>query len=348
MIRPLFLSILLFSLTPLTGYTPPESLSGNIKSIRTYKVLLRDIPAGTLEEPWLPNIDYDEEGRPVTQRYYDMGQEYRRHEFRYETDGQGRERTVWVTYYRTPDLRPPFERLAGYEHWYTLREGDESDSAETRFETVQNHPVKSVYRYYDGEGRLVHETDTMGDLEIAISFDGSGNLIGKRGYRGEKTFWEDRYFYDGEGRLLTVIQSDLNNRLYERGEYLYEEGRLTFTKYILDKPVTPDRTDRGPLGSPVFQSIKEYDGKNRLTRLRNYNWNGPTGFLLTQEQLYSYDDRDRLTSVEEPNSKETWILTYDSQNNWITLTYRDRLNNPDTPLTWRREITYYQPVTTNP
>lgn len=334
----LFISVLLF---PLSAYTPADTLQGHVKSIRTYKELLRDIPAGTMDEPWFLNCDYDEKGRTVSQWYYEMGQEYRRHEFRYETDDQGRERTVWITYYATPDLRPPAQRLAGYEHWYTLKEGDETQPAETRFETVQEHPVKSVYRYYDGEGRLVHESDSSGDLDVSISFDRDGRLSSKRGYAGEKTFWEDRYLYDEEGRLSVVLQSDLNRELYERGEYAYEPGRITFTKYILEKPVSPQKLSLEPLGTPVFQSIKEYDDRDNLISLQNYNWDGPLGFLLTEEQHYTYDEKSRLAIVEEPNSRESWTFTYDSQDNWITMTYRDELNDPGNALTWHRDITYY-------
>ena len=139
-----------------------------------------------------------------------------------------------------------------------MKEGDETQPAETRFETVQEHPVKSVYRYYDGEGRLVHESDSSGDLDVSISFDRDGRLSSKRGFAGEKTFWEDRYLYDEEGRLSVVLQSDLNRELYERGEYAYEPGRITFTKYILEKPVFSSKIIPGTLGHaclPEYQRV---------------------------------------------------------------------------------------------
>ena len=66
----LFISVLLF---PLSAYTPADTLQGHVKSIRTYKELLRDIPAGTMDEPWFLNCDYDEKGRTVSQWYYEMG-----------------------------------------------------------------------------------------------------------------------------------------------------------------------------------------------------------------------------------------------------------------------------------
>ena len=95
------------------------------------------------------------------------------------------------------------------------------------------------------------------------------------------------------------------------------------------------------MGTPVFQSIKEYDDRDNLISLQNYNWDGPLGFLLTEEQHYTYDEKSRLAIVEEPNSRESWTFTYDSQDNWITMTYRDELNDPGNPLTWHRDITYY-------
>ena len=339
------LSFLLFicSLLPLCGYTPPEKLNGPVKSIRTYKVLLHDIPAGTTEEPWLPNFDFDEQSRPVSQWFYEMGQISERYEFRYEKDGEGRERTTWVTYCITPDLRPPFERLSGYEHWYSLEAGDKPDLIETRFETVQNHPVKSVYRYYDGDGRLVKETDTMLDLDVSIGYDEEGRLIGKRGFRGDKTFWEERYLYDEEDRLVSFIQTDLNRQLYERGEYTYEDNRTVFSRYVLDHPVTGFPDSIAPLDTPVFQSIKDFDDNDNLIRLRNYNWNGPVGLILTQEQLYFYNENNRLIRVEEPHSREAWTLAYDDHGNWITLTCKDDLNHPgDEPVTWKRVIEYYE------
>ena len=334
--------LLFISLIPLCAYAPPEELSGPVKSVRTYKILLRPIPAGTIDEPWLANADYDEQQRPVIQWYYNMGQEYRRHEFRYEKDGEGRERTVWVTYFITPDGRPPLRRLAGYEHWYTLNEGDDPSLAETRFETVQSRPVKSVFRYYDGEGRLIHESDSLMDLDVGISFNSEGKLTAKRGTREGKVYWEERYLYDGEGRLATLIQTDLNRQLYERGDYSYGEKRITFTKYVLDHPVTEAMVSTAPLDTPVFQSIKDYDGQNRLIRLRNYNWNGPDGLILTEEQHYEYDGKDRIIKVTEPYRRETWSLSYDDYDNWVELSYRDELNRPGAePVTWKRDITYY-------
>jgi YD repeat-containing protein len=327
---------------PLCAYTPSETLNGPVQSIRTYKILLREIPAGTREEPWFSNIDYDESSRKISQWYYDMGQEYRRHEFRYEEDGEGRELTRWLTYYTTPDGRPPLRRLAGYEQWFSLKKNDDPSLVETRFETVQSHPVKSVYRYYDEEDRLVFESDTLQDLDVKFSYDDGGKLTAKQGLRGEALFWEERYLYDEEGRLKSLIQSDLNGQLYERGEYSYEENRRVFSKYVLDRPITDRLVSDEPLGTAVFKSIKDYQA-GQLIRLRNYNWNGPMGLRLTQEQLYSYDNDNRLVRVEEPNSRETWELVWDDRGNWIRLTYSDELNHPgESPVTWRRDIRYYE------
>ncbi|MDC7224318.1 MAG: hypothetical protein PQJ60_11295 [Spirochaetales bacterium] len=332
---------LLIGLITLGAYTPPKKLNGPVLSVRTYKILLREIPAGGEEEPWLPNIDYDENLRPLVQYYFDRGQEYRRHEFRYETDGEGRERTLWTTYFITPDGKPPLRRLAGYEHWYTLYDGDDPARRETRFETVQGHPVKSVYRYYDEENRLVRETDTRADLDVEIRYDREGRPEAKRGYRGESTFWEERYFYDETGRLKSFNQTDLNRQLYERGEYSYEENRIVFSRYVLDHPATEELESTEPLGTPVFQSLKDYDDRGNLLRLRNYNWNGPMGLLLTEEYLYEYDELNRPVVVREPHSRETWTLTYDGRDNWIGLTYRDELNHPgEEPLAWKRVIRY--------
>ncbi|MDC7219602.1 MAG: hypothetical protein PQJ59_06645 [Spirochaetales bacterium] len=338
MFRPTIVLLLCFAPIGLEAYTPPEKLNGSVKSVYTYKQLLREIPAGTMEEPWLLNIEYDEEQRPTVQRYYRMGQEYRRHEFRYETDREGRERTTWLTYISTPDLRPPAERLAGYEHWYSLEAGE--DVVETRFETVQDHPVKSVFRYYDGENRLVRETDSFQDLDVEINYDEEGRLSSKRGYREERTFWNEWYLYDEEGRLVSLIQSDLNRQLYERGEYSYGQEQILFSKYVLDRPITPEMVWDAPLETPVFQSVKDYDREGRLVRLRNYNWNGPYGLMLTEENHYSYDDEGRLEKVVEPHSLETWTLSWDERGNWVYLSYRDELNRPGEEISWRREIVY--------
>jgi hypothetical protein len=340
-VKGLFFWICLFFATSLTAFTPDTALKGKVKSVRSFKVLLRPIPAGEYDEPWLMNADFDSRGRTLTQWYFHMGQEVRRHEFRYEEDQEGRERTTWLTYFMTPDLRPPAERLAGYEHWYSLKAGDNPSTVETRFETVQNHPVKSLFRYYDEEGRLVRETDSLSDLDIGLVYDSQGRIIEKRGYEGEKTYWRERYFYDTRGRLLRVIQSDLNRKLYQREEYLYEENRTVFSKYLLEYPVEEDMVDLSPLEYPWYETVKTYNSENNLIKLENYRWYGPRGMVLTEELTYAYNRQNQLIRVEEINKKQQWELTYDSENNWISLIFHDHLNRPGEPLEWVRTFEYY-------
>lgn len=347
LINKLTLSLFLLLLTlPVYAYSPTDQLIGDVRSVRTKKKLILDIPAGTMEEPWLLNIDYDESNRPVTQWFYHMGQESRRHEFRYEMDSEGHERTTWVTFILNPDLRPPAERLAGYEHWYTL---SQEESAEmTRFETVQEHPVKSVYRYYDDQGRLVREQDSLSDLDIDLSYDLEGRLIRKWGYLGNRIFWEDRYIFGANGHLLYFIQSDLNKQLYQQGVYTYKGDQITFEKYILTHPVDLERDQWEPLGEPLFRSIKSYNDKNLLIGLENYHWDGPLGIILTEKKIYEYNESDQLVKVEEVYRGKSWEMSYDEKGNWIVLeyTYTPPRGGDVQRSLWFREIEYGDSVKT--
>lgn len=335
--------LLLVAFLPLWAYTPPEELLGPVRSIRTYKSLMVDIPAGDKDEPWLINADYDRQGRPLTRWFYRWGQETGRYEFRYEPHGEGREKTVWLSFIPSPDSKPPAERLAGYEHWYSLPAEDigreESPIRETRFETVMGRPVKSVFRYYDHQNRLVRESSTAEDLDREIRYDDEGRLVEKRGFRGERTFWHDRYFYDEKGRLSGVSQSDLNRALCQREVYRYHGDRIIFDKYLLHRPC-PDRSDdTGSFGDPWFRSVKTYDEKGGLVKLENYRWNGPQGLILTEELQYENDRENRPVRVEEVYRKRVWELKYDLRGNWVDLTYWDRLGG-DGKKRWYRVIAY--------
>jgi YD repeat-containing protein len=63
--------------------------------------------------------------------------------------------------------------------------------------------------------------------------------------------------------------------------------------------------------------------------------------VLTEEITYAYNGQNQLIRVEEVNRKQQWELTYDSENNWISLTFHDQLNSPGEPLKWVRIFEYY-------
>ncbi|HMP76410.1 MAG TPA: RHS repeat-associated core domain-containing protein [Kiritimatiellia bacterium] len=198
---------------------------------------------------------------------------------------------------------------------------------------------------YDPAGRVIAETNAAGNV-TAYSYDPEGNLTNRVDGAGVVTKWEYdamnrvtaiesdtlryEYAYDLGGRR-TAMHTRVNGQITETTTYTYDfDNRLIEkidpTGYALTYAYDPigNRTNlvaaRVEGGPPVLEQSYSYDPRNRLTTLTG---NGKT-------TSFEYDAVGRRTNAVWPNAT-TAAYTYDDAHQLLALVH-GRASPPGEPL----------------
>lgn len=152
-------------------------------------------------------------------------------------------------------------------------------------------PLQPQTYGYDADSRRMSSTDGDGN-QTTYKYDPDDNVT-LEGYQGGASTTN---VYDGDGNLKSATDSSTGT-----------------TAYVYDaKNRLMSETDPGAGGQPSTTTTYGYDGDNNLTSLTD------AGGTVN----YSYNDDDRVSSIQEPSPATKPIsFTYDADNRLICTTY---------------------------
>ena len=206
--------------------------------------IISDVPGG---DPSKYVFHYDEEGRLVELLFYSKrnGEWTNGEQQLYVYDEKGRVTTVSTYSLEEKNVAPTRERVEyddkGRISMWTLEMYDKQREEWSQF----THGGTRKYEY-DAQGNVISNTYGINALSLngkfrpqkrsEMEYDKEGRLIIQRDYRydmkvldGEKQLQHtDRYTYDEQGRLTTIVMDGLDNYYNGTEHYTYDkQGRIT-------------------------------------------------------------------------------------------------------------------------
>lgn len=202
------------------------------------------------------------------------------------------------------------------EKKYYLTESDERLVAVTTYDALNRVTEEILYDemgnlnsahelFYDEKGRLVKELirDEFNDeaLPVEIDYDNEGRVTEKRKYYADGTFEKDQYSYKDNIKIVLATDADGEFIAKMTFEYDQQEHLLKESEYNMDD-------------EPISSTENFYNTNGKVERAVYENKYEE----IKAEQLYVYDDQDRLITVTEKNlisgkmvSKVIWVYDGD-------------------------------------
>lgn len=225
--------------------------------------------------------------------------------------------------------------------------------------TDANDETRSTYTY-DGFGRLSSGTDVDG-VRHNYAYDSDSRPVKHEwsytDYYGKPKKGETVYEYNANGWVTSVTNRPLS-----------PSGSDAVTRYDYDlngnitKITLPNQTQRTfsynarnqiltsssfPDGSHKSETIYTYNAKNKLTSMRQNQWDETGGGNISRTHEYGYDELGRVNRVATPDglaTRYTWNglneqIRTDYPNNEFESMARDGLGRP---VSWNRGTNSFQ------
>lgn len=246
-----------------------------------------------------------------------------------------------------------------------------NNHTETLYYGFDNDERKDVYKYNDQNkiieeilflsnkisGKVTYSYNLDGNISEIFNYDSDGKLWSKRTqkYSSNGEIIES-CFYDGQGKFVQVNDSFYfdNGNILSRTSYSYTNGQLleeNYFNYRYGEIDSYERIDYKYLDGNLYETIRTTNNKATITKFY------PNNKIKEQTNYYNgnkigyfkFDELgNHLESVEyifngELSSKRSFLYEYDSNGNWIKLTFFKYSNNDDIPKIFivERNIVYY-------
>jgi YD repeat-containing protein len=221
----------------------------------------------------------------------------------------------------------------GYKYGFTEMNDQGNIILDEKYNATGGIEDKSVHNYND-KGHLIEEFIFMQDDEIAdhrtYEPDENGNIIRELKHYADGTTDTIEYKLDEQGQILEKTTTDSDNEIEAKEIYTYQNNKLTGKEeYEYGKLVAKESISYDNSGMSIENSKWQMDGEVRRNK---YVWdeNGRLEKVLTYNEkdklisksLYSYNDRNMVTEIDEENLRGRTITTmmYDEQGNVIEQT----------------------------
>ena len=295
--------------------------------------IISDVPGGN---PSKYVFHYDEEGRLVEQLFYSKWDgEWTNGEQRlYVYDEKGRVTTVSTYSLEEKNVEPTRERVEyddkGRISMWTLEMYDKKREEWSQF----THGGTRKYEY-DAQGNVISNTYGINapflggkfrpQMRSEMEYDKKGRLTIQRDYRydmkvldGEKQLQHtDRYTYDEQGRLTTIVMDGLDNYYNGTKHYTYDkQGRIT-SIVTAGGTKTPKKEERyyDPNGNLIQIALFFlFDGEwdHEVNKSFTYDLSTPVASVmgLSCPEVLSTDPflKDKLNLTSKPLSvSENWM-----------------------------------------
>ena len=162
-----------------------------------------------------------------------------------------------------------------------------------------------AFQYKFGEpieqGILVYETN----------YDGKGNILDSIVYNSNKISFHEKYSYNSKNELIIRVLIDSLGVEVQKSERLLNDKGLEsgFVMYHMD--------------SIYYQQQREYNAKDELIRLTEFDARGLTDRVSKLVSEYAYNEKSELLSQTELNNVgdilSKVVYTYDSDGNKISI-----------------------------
>lgn len=221
----------------------------------------------------------------------------------------------------------------GHKYSFTEMNDQGNVTLDVKYNAAGGIEDKFVHNYND-KGHLIEEFIFMQDDEIAdhktYEPDEKGNIIRELKHYADGTTDTIEYKLDEQGKILEKTTTDSDNEIEAKEIYTYQNNKLAgkeeyeYGELVAKESILYDDSGKSienskwQIDGEVHRNKYTWDENGRIEKVLTYNEKDK----LISKSLYSYNDKNKVTEIDEENLRGRTIttMTYDEQGNAVEQT----------------------------